>query len=396
VRVFKILTYVLDKRNDLPTVFAAALNAADVLSPGKFKKYFYLADSENGKISAVERAVKKHPVLTKYMYSIPDRLGKLAEHRVLSNMTDDWAPPNPNKIHDEVGPDVLLAIADGIPKTFPFMYATFVLDRIDWFKTGTFRSPANHRHKASPYSPSDVRDYFSSSIIFQSKWGYSRRELTLHAVIELDPPAGAGSLPDVDSTVQDLLGSLGRIRNARIMAIASPEEEETLDGLALRANEVVNSYQQSLDEILSGVQLPHVLVEPSSFCSSWDNVSAKKPLANTFKGAGYRYLNNMSGQGLYFLCKRTERNNEILLVFDLAPMARTLSWNLVVQGPLWRHTLRMKFYPKTHEQFSIAGQETLDQLVENARGIALSLEDAVVKDLEDIYGSAPGWFLYRE
>ena len=75
-------------------------------------------------------------------------------------------------------------------------------------------------------------------------------------------------------------------------------------------------------------------------------------------------------------------------------MARTFSWGLTIQGPFWSHQLDLYFYPNTHKQYAVTGQEILDKLVENARDIAEYLEKTLISKIEAIYGPAPSWFRY--
>lgn len=395
MRIFRVVTFSLNKHDTLTAILTSSLGVAKELNGNHFRTRFSVSDPSFGRVSAVDRAIKNYPELSKFRYIDPTSPGSPAithDYAVLSNLTNDWEKPNPNNVCDDIDSETLLGIAAGIPRTYPFEYATFVLDGIDWFKEGkTEISPAVSMRKASEYSP-----YLSASIQCYSHAGFPKRRLAHLAIIELKTPSvTTRSLPELDLEVQQLLGTLGKTKNVKTVSVATHDELAGLDAMNQKANEVVKNYTESLDSILSRIALSHRLEETVKG-GTRDSVSPKTALAAVFRRMGYKYLSNESGQGIYLLSKRTKNNNEVQLSFDLGPIGRRLSWSIQVQGPLWKHGLDLKFYPNIHPQYPVTGQHSVEMLIDNARDIAASLEGSFVSEIEDIYGAAPGWYVYRD
>lgn len=395
MRIFVFIEYRINKNNTFDSIFQRCVNVADKTNPNGFKRLFYFADSGLAKTSAVGKAIKKFPSLEKFKYHITDVPKDLPTHDALSNLPGKpWLEPNLNGVYDDIGLDILKDIAHGVPRSLPFHYATFIFDNIDWFRNGIVnKQPESREHGASAMFP--YASYFSSSIIFQSNWGYSKRVLNLYAVVEIDVSGADKENPlKKYDKIRELATELGDVRNEIIFAKPSEKEKKHLSLLNGKAKELVVDFENNLDSILSKINLPNEFSD--SLRSTFDNVSPKKPLLAVFKPLGFKYIGNQSGQGGYSLAKRTKLNNQITLLFDFAPMARALSWSLIIQGPLWMQSSRLKFYQNTHEQFGITGQDILEKVVANAGCIFEYIEGTVIKDIESIYGAAPSWFVYQK
>lgn len=128
-----------------------------------------------------------------------------------------------------------------------------------------------------------------------------------------------------------------------------------------------------------------------------DPISPKEVIIETFKPRGYKYISKLGFRGGYFTLNRTTANNQIMLYFHLAPMAKALSCTFAYQGPLWEHSLDIRFSPlQVQKQYGITGPEDLERAIRNAGAIVDHLEETLVRELDDIYGPAPAWFQYQK
>ena len=396
MRLFNCITYKITKNDAFDALFERAVRIANKTNPRDFKRGFYFADSGFGKVSAVARAIKKFSTLEKFKFHVPEKPRMSPAHDVLSNLSHEiFKDANPSGVTDDVDLEVLQAIARGIPRAFPFMYSAFMFDQIDWFGNGKVNAaPAIGEHGAFGWSP--FGSYFSPSIILQNNWGMSKRDINFHAVIEIDLANTADETPlNQLAKISELTGALGSIKNQALIARPSDEEKNQLEALSGLAQQKLSLIRDNLDEFLSKISLPHDLSNFQCASFPFENVSTKKSLISVFKPLGFNYLSNQSGLGVFCLAKKTKMHNQVFLLFDFAPIGRTLSFSMWIQGPLWKESINLKLYPGIHVQCDIADQEAMDKAVQNAGVIAKILEETIVPEVEKIYGPAPAWFEYQ-
>jgi hypothetical protein len=399
MRIFKINTHRIENNENLISIFAKSKEVVTKTNSYDFRRLFYFSDSGLGKISATKRAIKKFPLLEKFEYYAPEENVALPAHYVLSNLSKkEWQESNPNGINDDIDLEILEGVASGIPRSFPFYFATFVFDKVDWFLDGKIANMPSAIGEGLPSAryPTGT-GYFSPSILFQSNWSTGRRKLTLYTVIELNTPKNNNdSLSEINSNAQKLIEKLGKVKSEMIHAVPTVEEANQIKTKNKKAINRVAAFKEDIDSILDDISMSYSLSDVPSLNETVGNLKLKSKLLSIFCPLGFKYLSSQSGQGVYFLAKKTKNNNQFSLLFDLAPLARTLSWVVIIQGPFWKHGLELKFFPDTPYQCTVNEQNTLNKLIENAGKIYSYLEKSILTEIEELYGPAPHWFEYQK
>ncbi len=190
---------------------------------------FYLSDESHASVSPCARVLKRFPGLARYSADELVRGSGTLTVPILTNLTGAWEQADPNGEFGLADADILGAIAEGIPRRYPFWRAAFVFDEIDWSGSGEPVAP--------PASPMGPRGQFPNtpaphpasclrpSVTLLSDWGGSGRDLYLVATVEVDPPPrDAEELPPLPAGVAEPLDRLGKRHLSSPCAAPSPEE----------------------------------------------------------------------------------------------------------------------------------------------------------------------------
>lgn len=116
----------------------------------------------------------------------------------------------------------------------------------------------------------------------------------------------------------------------------------------------------------------------------------KKVLIDLFKPRGYRYSGREGGR-LYCLRKRTPRNNEISLHFDVGSILHSCTCHLHLVGLTWGVSLEVPVVPGIHD-YPVGGAASWELIVQAIAVVIDHLERAVIPRIEEIYEPAPAWF----
>jgi hypothetical protein len=383
-----------DKTGDVFRIIMQALQGTEFSFYPAFYAADYASDSRLKFVSAVDRLTKKYPLLKKYEGVEVHTDTNRAPSKYLSTLGEGWNVPAHTQT-GEITPELLEAIADGIPRSYPAHHSTFVFDQIDWNGKGETDAPAPH-HEASPRFPSH---YHYPSVILQSDWWISGRTINLWATVDLAvPDEGSKSLSEISQKAQQCIEKLGKVQKEELIIVPSREKELELIPKMEKAKEITRDYDR-LGAYWQGSNplpdFPYSLPDPYNQVDTEESVSPKKVIQDLLKPRGYRYRSNFSGLGTYHLVKRLPSHNRVVLEFDFAPMARALSCTMYVQGMYWKHGLDVKYSNGiTPCQYSIKSAESLDMAVANMAAAIDFLEREYVPKLEDIYGDSPEWIEY--
>lgn len=394
MRIFRCFIYQTTKRDKPKALFETCETVLSKLEWGSKEIKFYLTDffSENH-ISAIDRLVKKFPVLTEFMYNnIFSECDNPKSYKVLSNFPIEWYKGNPNKTTYTIDIDTVGAIMNGIPRAYPLNDVYILFDKVNWL--GLELGEAAYISDFPDRKPLiDFPGYLSSSIIIKSDWWISGRINGLIAVVEVKPPGNnENRIPKLNDDIICRLRELGRIRFEQTYAVADKNETNLLNSVKKHAEKHIMEAKRNIYS--KNIKLPYDLPNPLHISSTFEALSPKKAIVDTFKPRGYKYLSNMSGLGLYRLSKTTPLNNQITVVFEFAPMCRALSSSVEIKGPLWKYEIDFPLSYHNDNQYPVSSAEILEKLVMNAGAIVDYLEGVLVKELEDIYGPAPKWFEY--
>jgi len=396
MRLFRRFLYRLSKAENAGVLFGRARSLLAEMGCPEPRVLFYLGEGAISRVSAVERALKRFPELQRFQYTEDRHPEMHGTFPVLSNLPESWQDPNPNGETGDAGLDALQAIAQGIPRAYPFIHATFVFDRVDWFGTGAdLGEPAASEPRPGFVIPGN---HLLPSVAIESHWWVSRRQVALTAVVEVQPPGiSQKRLPELPPDAQERLARLGKVHLELPIAAPSEEEAAFIARVKLEAQRLVEAAKANIEGTMAGIALPHELPPAGREArrEPRQQASPKDALLAVFKPRGYKYQTKLSGQGGYTLVKRTATHNQIELFFDAGTWSGNLSAHLLYRGPLWSHFVPLRFavgVPDFHWHSS--GQERLEEAVTNIGAVVDHIERTLLPALDEVYGPAPAWFPY--
>lgn len=317
----------------------------------------YLEDRTHSKVSAAARALKKHAVLA--AHEVPDR--------------------SPRTFVAPLDFPTAQAIANGIPKSLPFMYSHFIVGPVPelFLRDGDPPAPRVDSHPG-------MRDCLGC-VVVRSSWWTSRRSLSLEAHVALAPPArDVAKIPPLPEATRRTLDGLGRV-HAEVQELYPDDTESTATREAEPAAEaLIASFP------LDRVELPHPDLaddrwhaEGEAFGSFKDELRAVLP--------AYRYQSKLGTRGVWVLGKRTAAHNELLLVVDRGPIGGNARAWFKIRGPLWSHSFTLPV-SRTAQELCVWTPPTLAAVCRNwAAGIA-ALERDVIPELERLYWPGFAWY----
>jgi len=398
MRLFRLLRYRLSKAESVGALFMQAREVAEDTGSHQYPVLFYLADYVGsgmpGSISAVARIIKRFPTLAQFAtgagtdFRLPPRS--------LSNLPAPWVEANPGARGGGVDAEVLGSIAQGVPRSFPLVYAAFVFDRIDWFGTGEEIAPPAVGQR--PLSALAAQGYLSPSIGIVRLSDGERSWCELSTTVEIALPApDAHRLPPLNPVVRAHVDQLGKVHLENLVAAPSDEERASVALAEQQARTLVEEVRANVTGPLAGVPLPFEL-PPSPEPGIFPGPLSLKPAAlATFKRRGYRHDSKRSRHGSCVLVKRTPGGNWISLDLGLGGWGTAILFTLTIRGPLWAHGMGVHVERgQRNPPRALADQETLDRATANAGAVIDYLEAALFRKLDGIYGPAPAWFVYEQ
>lgn len=332
----------------------------------------YLEDAAGAKVSAVARALKKHPSLARLG---PPQQGTL--RHVLASLPARADDPEPFAV--EIERDLAIAVANGVPKSLPFQYSNFVLGPVPelWLAPGEPRALAQ--------IGSRLGEECLASVVVSSSWSSPRRRLQLAAHLCTSPPEReARKLPALPPETRRLLDDLGRIHREQQHLIADEHEATARQSAEPAAQALVAA------TTWSDVPLPFPDLANDAWHADGEAFgSFKDELRGVF--AGYRYQSALCRRGFWVLSKRTAAHNELMLKVDRGPIGGNAQADLTVRGPLWSHSFRLPV-SRTATSLCVWNPATLAAVCRNWGAAVTLLERDVVPELERLYWPGFAWY----
>lgn len=380
MRVALLTTFKASKKEQL-AVLLERIQAAFVASgPGQHLVRFRLCDAPlPGSASSVDRVVKRFPQLERLVSESAMIPGGPAVRQI----------SNEDAAGEPVEFATLLAIAAGVPRSFPFHNLAV-----------RFHSAA---FGEAPQQPSLAGSMLPGVMVGDSWWVSGRsRSLAALTIVDADPagkklpppPESVATVFEacgkVKSTVQVPIGGSAAAENAAAAPAAAPNPE------AVRAVAgIVRDFRERLGEILDRAALPHDLppiLEALQSTRLGEKAGAKKPvLAAAFKPLGYGCR---GGSGTLTLRRRTTGNLTVEIRLDVGTWSNMLSGVFEVQG--LGFTARLPLPVSKHAvggvQYPIGNEERWRRIAENLAALVTELDRSFVPAVEAAAGPSPEWY----
>jgi len=325
-----------------------------------------------GSISSVDRALKRFPQLADFQFSAAP-MPHMAEVRQLSN-----GPSSP-AAGKAVEFATLQAIAQGVPRSFPFHTAQF-----------RFMSPLFG--EAIPASA--VVSATTPGILVGDSWWINGRNRSLMALTLIEADPSAKKLPPMPASLAAVLAACGKVESSNQVPLGLPAPSPEPEAVH-RVSKIVMEYRQRMPEIVDRAGLPHDLpsaAESRRLIGLGEGSGPKKPaLDAAFKPLGYRCK---AKSGTFTLRRTTSANLTVDVTLDVGTWSNSLTAFYEVQGVGFTARLPL---PAARQavgtpQYPIGDADRWRQIVQNLAMMVSELDRSFVPELEAASGPAPEWF----
>jgi hypothetical protein len=378
-----LTTFAASRKEPLAEVLErihAALIAADFGEP---HVQFVMADPMAGGVSSVARVIKRFPSLERFAQTVVPSPGVgTHETKIISNRTSSGTA------EEAVDFAVLLEIARGVPKSFPFHNL-----RIH------FSVPAFSGAAAMPSMPRQL----SPGISVTDSWWVNGRMRSVSALTLVEADPAARKLPALPQSIARVLAACGKVKKTiqAPLAMGPAAQRPSIDTVspekaaAIRA--VVQDYRTRTSEILDRANLPHDLPPNQEAFALGVTSGPKKPgLVRAFTPMGYDCRSESAGS--FTLRRRTPGNLTAELHLDVGTWSNNVMAFFRVQGliegvgfkgsmilPVSRRAVLGGQYP-------IGGPDRWQQIVDNLAALVAELDRTFVPAIEAISGPSPDWY----
>jgi hypothetical protein len=333
-----------------------------------------------GFVSSVDRVLKRVPALERFTATGPFLPGG-PPIRAISNRPGSPAPGEP------VDFSILLTIAAGVPRSFPFHNLSI------HFQAPAFGEAIPSRGPVGIMQP---------GVLVADSWWVNGRQRSVTAVMVVNVDRAGKKLPPPPDALVAVLDACGKAAKttqiplpddpaaAAYPLLASPSPEA-----ARAVSEVVRAYRSRFAEILERAALPHDLssaLEALSATPLGEATGPKKPvLVAAFKPMGY---DCRGGVGTFTLRRRTPGNLTVELDLDVGTWSRSLTASFRVSGLGFSALLSLPVSKRAMDrnQYKIGDANGWRQIVENLAALVAELDRSFVPAVEAASGPSPEWF----
>jgi hypothetical protein len=418
MRLFKYYQYKISHKENIELLFQRIENMLDAYYHPDIRNWFYFSDFTKFPFSppprsAIKKLFKKYDELSTFIYEevreqfYPTHGNSLEVTQALSNMPEGYLSNfNPNNKHDNVKFSVLSDIAKNIPKTYPFNEAVFSYEHIDWFQTNEPLKRAKLIGKSFDLFPWR-KTFISNSITFTNQWDINHRWFYLNAIVEIPTiNKDSSQVQSHITNIRGILQELGEINQVETLVIPTDEEFERLQNCKESAINIIERYSSNdkgkitiLEKRLNEKKLFIFNLSHSKNLTETKKIQKKSIIVKTFEPLGYDFNSNLSNPNRYILVKNTELNNQIRLDFYTGETNTSLGLTMKVVGPLWDYNVDLPYrydssIDLTRSLFPINDKDTLSKILANFSSVVGFMERTFVKELEELFGAAPEWYLH--
>ena len=360
------LEYRADKKEPLGAMVRRVLAAFEVAGLTPLVSAAFSDSPVPGGVSAVERALKKHPELAAWEQSTAIAPGVPAARALVSGGSDAPMPL-----------ESILALADGLPRSLPFHGAVVSLGH-DAFG-----------HVISPFS----LELTPGGVAISDTWWINGRNRGLRAIYVVEGDGSSKRLPEPPGAVAVVLEALGKPKKTRQFALPSATAGAAQPSAATvgEVPAIVARYRAEMDQLLERIQLPHALPPlQDALRNQGEPAGPLKPaLVAAFGPRGY----DCRGEsGVFTLRRRTPGNHVVELHMDVGTWSRMVTAIYRVHAPGFVASVPFPVGPGGAIQYPIGDQDSWLRIVSNFGVIIDELDRTLLAEIEAADGQAPEWF----
>lgn len=333
-----------------------------------------------GFTSSVDRVLKKYPELQRFFSDGPVMAG-IPPVRRLSNGPASAAPD------EAVEFSTLLAIAGGVPRSFPFHNLSI------HFQAPAFGAALSVVPTIGPSLP---------GVTVGDSWWVNGRMRSLTALASVDADPGNKKMPPLPDRVAAVLAACGKAKSTVQIplgaSVAPTTPSETAPPsleTARSVHAVVLDYRSRLEEVIDRAALPHDLppaMEALKTIGLAATTGPKKPvLVRAFKPMGY---DCRAGSGTFTLRRRTAGNLTVEIALDVGTWSRSLTSGFSVTGLGFTARLPLPVSKRAMGggQYKIGDAEHWQKLVENLAALVAEFDRSFVPLVAAASGPSPEWY----
>jgi len=387
MRVALISTFAASKKEPLGEVLARVHQAFLDTGLGEPAIRFNFGDPPlPGYVSSVDRVLKRHPLLERFVTSADPMPGIRGTRRIsngpMSAASGEFVPF-----------ETLQAIASGVPRSFPFHSVVFHLHSPEF---GALVPTAST-------TPETMR-----GVLLGDNWWVNGRNRSMSACTVVEAEMTSKKLPPLPEKIAALLATCGKVKkttqapipgevtgpvpgvrlpSGHLVASANPEA-------AMAVRQVMVDYRNRLQDVIARAGLPHELPVSGEALRSMVGVTCgpRKPaLERVFKPMGYSCR---GGSGSFTLRRRTEGNLTAEVYMDVGTWGHSVLAMFKVYGMGYKATLSLPVAANvaTPSQYPIGDSTQWEKIVENFGAMVRELEHSFVPDVLKAGGPAPEWY----
>jgi hypothetical protein len=374
MRVATLTTFAASKKETLAEMAGRVRQAFLDAGLGEPTIRFTLADSALRKGVPVDRALKRHPEMERFITFSTIIPGDTTESRFLTNSATGEA----------VEYSTLEAILGGVPRSYTFNAV--------WLH---FHAPVfGERLIGLPKYGGSL----PGIVITDNRW-INGRQRAFSAYTVVDAEAGDKKLPPNPEAVDAVMKACGKARRIEQVPIRVPggAPGEIVGAVPRENMEAVKAietdYRGRINEIVQMADMPHNLPPAAEVRMQNVGVTAgpRKPaLEDAFKPMGYSCK---GGSGTFELTKRTAGNLNIELYLDVGTWSHSVSAIFFARGGGFKASLVIPVTPLARAgQYPIGDAVQWQKIVENLAAMVRELERSFVPAIEQAAGPTPAWY----
>ena len=383
MRVALLTTFRTSKKEPLAELLERIHAAFQISGQGGPSLQFSFSDAPlPGFVSSVDRVLRRYPELERFVASAAALPGG-PPIRCISN-----GPGSP-AAGELLSFSTLLAIAAGVPRSFPFHNLSVHL----------------HGNRFGEVSQQDrLTGALLPGVIVGDSWWVNGRVRSLSALTIVDAAPASKKLPSPPDAVTAVLAAGGKAKSTVQVPFAltggpptatTPQAPLPDPEIARAVGDVVRDYRARFEEILERAAFPHDLppiLEAMQSTPLGQTTGPKKPvLVRAFKPLGY---DCHGASGTFTLRRRTPGNLSVEISLDVGTWSRSLTAMFRVQGLGFRAVLPLPVSRRAAGggQYPIGDADRWQQLVDNLVALITELDRSFVPAVEAASGPAPEWY----
>jgi hypothetical protein len=287
MRMALLTTFAASKKEPLAALLERIYTAFLASGLGEPFAYFSFSDAPvAGTVSSIDRALKRFPVLERFLSAGTVMLGGPA----IKQVSNGLGFPGAGEALDFA---TMLAIAAGVPRSFPFHAVTISLSTPAF---GDFPTTAGFPAGAPAAMLAALGALISPpGVTIGDSWWVNGRQRSLSALTIVDADPAGKKLPGPPEAVAAVLATCGKAKSTKQLplpngpapatAAVSPDppaqKAEISPEAVLAVQAVVREYQDRLGETIDRAALPHDLPPASEALKApgaFEATGPKKPV----------------------------------------------------------------------------------------------------------------------